>query len=100
VFEQLSPVVAAGAIVLTLYVALVPAVDGYVEEAMALPTTNRSMALSCEGNGGDGIGESVVMAAAYGRTGLPVSWMRCCRAGLRCAGHYGTLDRPASSPER
>lgn len=36
-------------------------------DAMALPTTTRSAALSGEGNGGDGIGEPDVMAAAYGR---------------------------------
>ncbi|MFI1592307.1 hypothetical protein ACH4WW_30890 [Streptomyces halstedii] len=32
---------------------------------MALPTINRSTALSGEGNGGEGIGESVVMAEPY-----------------------------------
>lgn len=37
---------------------------------MALPTTTRSTALSGEENGGDGIGESDVMAAACGRAGL------------------------------
>lgn len=85
VLGQLSPEAAPGVLVLTLdmaqyqpwtaacRIASSTEASPLRTDATALPTTTRSAALPGEGNGGEGIGESDVMAAAYGRARAPVS---------------------------